>query len=69
MITKGGIGGFPDVGGGVWNNELPDALTWLIRELRLRTKDWSTTDFPSMSSLSSTGGMPKPLHPSKKIIY
>ena len=51
VVTKGVIGGGPDGGGGIENNELPDALTWLISDLRLRTKDWSTTGFTSLSSL------------------
>ena len=51
VITKGGIGGGPYGGGGIGTNELPDALTWLIHELRSFKKDWSTTCFPSLSSL------------------
>ena len=39
----------PDVGGGIGTNELPGVLTWFIFELRLCTKDWSTTGFTSLS--------------------
>ena len=46
MIIKAIIGGGPDGGGGIGTDDLPDALTWLIRELRSCTKDWSTTGFP-----------------------
>ena len=48
---KGVIGGVPGVGVGIGTNELPDALTWMIRKLRLYTKDKSTTGFPSLSCL------------------
>ena len=51
VITKGGIGGGIDGVGGIGTNELPDALTWLIHELRLCKKYWSTTGIPSLSSL------------------
>ena len=51
VITKGVTGGGPGGGGGIGINQLLDALTWMIRELRLCTKDWSTTGFPSLSSL------------------
>ena len=40
MVTNGVIGGGTDGGGGIGTDVLPDALTWLIRELRLQTKDW-----------------------------
>ena len=43
---KGKIGGGPNGGGGIFTNKLPDALTLLIHELRLCTKDFSTTGFP-----------------------
>ena len=50
MIIKGGIIGGPDGGGVNGSNELHDALYWLICELGLCTKDWSTTGFPSLYS-------------------
>ena len=51
VVTKDGICGGTDGGGGIETNELPDAPTWMICELRLCTKDWSTTGFPPLSSL------------------
>ena len=50
MIINGGIGGGPDGRGVIGTNDLPDALTWMICELGLLTKDWSTTNFPSLYS-------------------
>ena len=44
VFTKGEICGGPDGGGYSGTIELPDAITWLIRELRLFINDWSTTD-------------------------
>ena len=51
VTKKGGIGGGTDGGGVIGTNMLPNALTWLIHELGLCTKDWSTTSFLSLSSL------------------
>ena len=51
IITKGEIGECTDGVGDIGTNELLDALNWFIHELRLCTKDWSTTGFPSLSSL------------------
>ena len=50
VITKGGIGGGTDGGVSIGTNEVPDELTQLIRDLRLCTKDWSTTGFTSLYS-------------------
>ena len=51
VVTKGVFDGGTNGGVGIGTNELPDALTWMIAKLRLCTKDWSTTNFPSLSSL------------------
>ena len=45
VVTKGGFDGGNNGGVGIGTNELPDALTWMILELRFFTKDWSTTGF------------------------
>ena len=50
LCTKGEIYGGPDGGGVIGTNELQDALTWLIQELRLCTKYFSTTGFTSLYS-------------------
>ena len=42
---KGKIGGGPNGGGGIFTNKLPDALTFLIHELRLCTKDFQPLVF------------------------
>ena len=51
VVTKGVIGGGPGGGGGIGTNELPVAITLMICKLRLCTEVWSTTGFPSFSSL------------------
>ena len=51
MVIKGGIGGGTDGVVGMGTNDLPHVLTWLIHELRLCTKDCSTTGLTSLSSL------------------
>ena len=51
VYTNDVIGGVPDGGGGIGTNELPDAITLMICELRLCTEFWSTTGFLSLSGL------------------
>ena len=68
LCTKGEIYGGPDGGGVIGTNELQDALTWLIQELRLCTKDCSTTGFTSLYILYPDGGKSKPIHPSRIFI-
>ena len=51
VIIKGVIVRGNNGAGGVGENELPDALTWMIYDLRLCKKEFSTTGFPSLSSL------------------
>ena len=48
VITNGEIGGGNDGGVGIGTNELPDAPTFMIRQLMLCAKDWSTTGFTSL---------------------
>ena len=51
ILTKGGIGGGPDNGGGIWTNEFPDELAWFVQKLRLCTKNFSTNGFTSLYGL------------------
>ena len=68
VFTKGRIGGGHDGGGDIGTIELPDALTWMIHELRLCKKYRSTTGFPSFYSLLPAGGKSNCLHHSQIFI-